>query len=593
MAKATAPTWDLSDLYSSISDPKIFKDKKQIEKTVKDFNTKYKDNKKIDILAALSDFSEIVNKLSIVSGFTYLKFSENTQDTKVSSLLQDIQEFDSQVSASTAWFLILVAKLGDTQFKKLQKQPHFGDFAHFIQTRRQLADFMLSEKEENILVKKSVTADQAFVKLYDQIDSTQEYELTIKGKKQKLSYSQIGQIMKNDPDRKVRENAVKAVSDGLTNKQTSLIYTYILNTLLLDKKIEDGIRGYKFAQQATYLNYETPAKVVEAMIKAVSSSWSISERYYQAKSKLLGQKLFEWDRYSDVYVLKNKTQVSWEQTKQIILSSFSEFSTEFAGIAKLFFDNNWIDAQTRPGKKGGAYCSYISPKKHPYVFMNFNSSLEDTIALGHELGHAIHGYLNKKHNILQFDSSTAVAEIASIFAESIVFDNLLVNTKNKQEKINMLANKLQGKFATVFRQTAFYLFESELHELRRKKGELTTNQISDLYQKHLQPMFGKGLTLTDSHKPLWMPIAHFYHYNFYVYSYSFGELLAISLYALYKHDGQKFIDKYIQALSAGGSKSPIEITKIMGVDITKESFWKNGLELIEKEVEEFEQLVLE
>ncbi len=593
MAKATVPTWDLSDLYSGISDPKLQKDKKQIENLVAKFNKKHKDDKNINVLAALTDFSEIINKISIISGYTYLKFSENTQDNKASSLLQDIQEFDSHVSSSMAWFLILVAKLKDSEFQKLQKSPNFADFAHFLETRRQLADFMLTESEENILIKKSVTADEAFVKLYDQLDSGQEYELTIKGKKQKMSYSQIGQIMKNYPDRKVREMAVKAVTQGLSNKQTAMVYTYILNTLLLDKKIEDEIRGYKFTQQATFLNYETPAKVVEAMTKAITSSWSISERYYKAKSKLLGHKLYEWDRYSDVYSLKNQTEINWQETKDIVLSSFSEFSPKFGNIAKMFFDNNWIDAQLRTGKKGGAYCSYISPKKHPYVFMNFNNSLEDTITLGHELGHAVHGYLNKKHNILQFDSSTAVAEIASIFAESLVFDNLFSKPLNKKEKINVLANKIQGRFATVFRQTAFYLFESEIHELRRKQGELTTQQISNLYQKHLQPMFGKGLTLTDSHKPLWMPIAHFYHYNFYVYSYSFGELLATSLYAIYKKDGQKFVDKYIEALSAGGSMSPIEITKIMGVDITKESFWKSGLDLILDEVKEFEKLVLE
>ncbi|MBX4205896.1 M3 family oligoendopeptidase [Candidatus Microgenomates bacterium] len=593
MTKTIVPSWDLSDLYKSVSDPKIKTDKKKIEGEVADFNKKYKDHKDISLLVALKEYSLIIDLLYILANYASLKFSENTQNVEVSSFYQQVMEFTTNISASLAWFSLLISKLDDQNIKKLQNQPGYSDFKHFIETRRQFKDFVLSEKEENIIIKKSVTGSEAFVKLYDQVDSTQEYKLTLKGKTQKLSYSQITNLVKNHPDRKVRQKAVEAMAQTLSNDSNAKIYAFILNTLLLDKKVEDELRGYKYPQESTFISYETPEKVVRAMIKAVTKSWYISERYYKAKSKLLGYKLYEWDRYSDIYVLKNKQKVDWNTSKQIILDSFSNFSPKFAEIASLFFEKNWIEAKLQTGKRGGAYCSYVSPSKHPYVFMNFDQSLEDVRTLGHELGHAIHGYLARGHNVLEFDASTAIAEIASIFAESVVFDDLISKTKDKKEKINLLASQIQGSFATIFRQTAFYLYEEEIHNLRRQKGELTAKDFSDLYQKHLQPMFGKGLTLTKDHQCLWMPIAHFYHYNFYVYTYAFGELLAKSLYAIYKKEGQTFIDKYIKALSAGGSMSPSEITKLMGVDISNESFWESGLKIIENEVVEFEKLVLE
>src|SRR5258708_810569 len=433
------------------------------------------------------------------------------------------------------------------------------------------------------------TSRAAFVRLYDQTESTEKFEITIKGKKQIVNSSAIGSIMKSHPDRSVRKKAIEAYSK--TYGQNSNLYTYILNTLLLDKKINDEIRKFKFPQEATLIGYEIEKTTVENMTNTVSKNTNLVERFYQAKKKFLKlSKLYEWDRYSTIFNTKEKIY-SWEMSKEIILDCFANFSPIFHDTAKLFFDNNWIDAKVKDGKTSGAYCSYGVPSSHPMILMNFSGKVEDISTLAHELGHAIHAYLSRKNNLLEVHPSTAVAEMASTFAESLVFEKLYKKTSDKKEKINLLVNKIQNNFATVFRQNDFYLFETKLHELRRIKGELTKDEISNLYQETLQKTFGSGLTMTHLHKNFWMPISHFYHYNFYVFTYVFVELLALSVYAKYNSKGQNFVEKYIKALSMGGSLSPYELVRIMDIDLNQKDFWQKGIDLIEKEVTDFESML--
>lgn len=562
------PEWNLKDLYKSINDPKIQNDKKQIESKVKTLKNNFKKN---SLNSNLKLYEEISRRLSILGNYAYLYHSTDTKNEDVSKFYQTTNEYINDIESKLLWFKVYLTKSKD----------EVKNYEYFLKTTRALKPYILDENKEVILTKKNQTGSESFIRFYDQIDSDKNFD----GK----TYSELSTIFSSDPNRNKRKQAGLKIQKNL--QDNSQLYKFILNTLLLDKKVDDEIRGFKYPQQATFIDYDVNNRIISAMSSVITRNEEVSERYYLAKSKLLKTKLFEWDRYSDIYPnLKNT--ISWDDSKNIVLNAFNSFSPIFAKEATRFFDNNWIDAKLKVGKSSGAYCSYVSNTLHPYIFMNFTNERRDVETLAHELGHGLHAVLAKDNNYLDFRPSTATAEIASTFAESLVFDELYKQVKTKKDRINLLGGKLQGSFATIFRQNAFYLFESELHRLRREKGELSLDEICNLYQKHLQPMFGKGLTLTDNHKYMWMVISHFYHYNFYVFTYSFGELLATSLYAIYKRDGQKFVDKYVKALSLGGSKSPAEITKSMGIDITKEDFWQSGLDLINDQVKEFEKLVI-
>lgn len=570
--------WDLSDLYQSITDPKIKKDKKLIENLANKFTKNFKNklNSSQVIEKAIKDYEYLLERSYWLGSYASFLHSLDTKSPEIGKFYQEINEFSTKIQAELVWFKLELAK-SDIKAK---------NYEYFLKKLRAKKEFLLSEAEENILTKKSQTSTNAFHRFYDEKDSQLSFELKIGKKLKKLTGSQIIKIMSKDPSRALRQKAAMEISRVYS--ENSQFYTFILNTLLLDKKIEDEMRGYKYPAHSTFLSYDVDNYIVAAMVDVVSKNYSISEQFYESKSKLLNQKLFEWDRYSSVYDLAEK--YSWVEAKDIILEAFSNFDKEFGQIAELFFDKNWIDAKITKNRQSGAYCSYLTPSKHPYVFMNFSGTMNDISTLAHELGHAIHAYLSRGQSMMNFFPSTATAEIASVFAESIVFDYLYNRLNDKKQKINLLSEKIQGSFATVFRQTAFHLFEEDIHARRRSSGELTSDEFGEYYQKRLQPMFGKGLTLTDNHKSFWMPILHFYHYNFYVFTYAFGELLTLSLYNLAKTDSN-FVSKYKELLRQGGSKSPKDLLLSIGQDISDKNFWQKGLNLLQNYVIDFEEMV--
>jgi len=590
---AGGTTWDLSDLYSGFDDPKIKKDKKKVRELTKKFIQKYKGKINSPELTAellkncLNDYEKILEKNILLSNYFYYRYSKNTQSEKAGHFFQKSKAFSTEISGRLIWFDLEWLNVDNDLAEKLIKSPKLSDYSHYLSYKQKFKPFRLSEEEELILTKKSQTSEQAFVQLYDLVDNGLKFKLEVDSETKELSQSELKPYLTVHPNRKVRKSAAEAFTKGISTKKK--LFAYILNTLLFDKKINDEIRGYNYPQQSTFLNYEVEKQIVNDLASAVKKEYSICERFYRAKRKMLKiKKLHEWDRYSPIY--QTDKNYSWTEAKEIIINSFSQFSEKFSETAKLFFDNKWIDAELSPGKRSGAYCSYGTPSSHPYITVNFTGEINDILTLAHELGHGIHHYLSREQKLLEFSASTAVSEIASIFGESLVFDKLIKETKNKKAKTNLLANQLQNDFASIFRQIAFYEFETKIHKHRRQKGELSVNDFGKYYQQELQKTFGQGLQLTKNHRYWWIPILHFYHYNFYVFTYSMGNLIAYSLYNTYRNEQANFVSKYLTALKNGGSKTPAEIMKIMGINIKEKDFWQKGLNYIKDLVAKFEKL---
>jgi oligoendopeptidase F len=278
------------------------------------------------------------------------------------------------------------------------------------------------------------------------------------------------------------------------------------------------------------------------------------------------------------------------QAKTIILDAFTRFSPRFAKLAQAFFDNGWIDAPQTPGKRGGAFCMFVTPDLHPYVFVNYSGNVKQVLTLAHELGHGVHASLARKQNLLHFDMPLTLAETASVFAEMITFDAMKATLTDPQERLTLLMQKIEEVFATVFRQTTMYRFEQDLHATSRTQGELTSEQISSLWRKHQTNMFGTSVTLTKDYDVWWSYISHFIHTPFYVYAYAFGELLTLSLFAEYKKRGATMVEDYLTFLEAGGSKGPDELLKPFGINLRDKAFWQGGIKLIEELVKEAKDL---
>jgi oligoendopeptidase F len=593
MPKKRLPEWDLTDLYSGLDDPQLKKDKKEIKKLVREFNKQYKGKINSDDLTAnflyqcLEDYVQILEKIILYNSYFRYLFYKNTQSEKISKLRQQADELYTWVEEQTLWLELEWLKLDDKKAREILDHKKIKEYQHYLTHSRIFKPYRLSEKEEQILTKKSQTSNHAFVQLYDLIDNGIEFELTIDGKTKKLNSSELSPYLTSHPDREIRQKAAGALTKGI--KKHKKLFSFILNKLLLDKKINDKLRGHKYPEQSTFLSYEVSKKTVDNLTKTIKNNYSIPERFYQTKKKILNYKeLYEWDRYSSLYGIDK--EYSWKKAKDIILNSFDQFSPQFSQTAKKFFNNHWIDAKITKGKRSGAFCSYGTPSSHPYILVNYTGKIKDVLTLAHELGHGIHHYLSRDQKMLEYWSSTAVAEIASVFAESLVFENLYHQINDKKIKMDLLADHIQSAFATIFRQNAFYLYENDIHHHYRKKGELSIEEFSNYYQQRLQATFGNGLKLTDQHQFWWMPILHFYHFNFYVFTYAMGNLITYGLINQYKKDSSDFVGQYINALKLGGSKKPKNIIATMGLDIEQKDFWQQGLDYLDQLVVKFEAL---
>ena len=594
MSKISPIEWDLSDLYKSISDPQITKDKNKTKKLVKLFTESYKGKinkqgitakKLTQAIGELEGIFSLIYKYGIYSS---LIKSKDTSSETIAAFAQGIDEFINEQANQLLFFELELVQIPQKKIKDMLKDKALSEYKHYIEHELIFKPYRLNESEEIVISKKAQTGSSAFVRLFNELNSNLKYELKVDGKFKELTYAELVPYLSNHPDRKLRQKAAESMSASL--KDNSKLFAFILNTLLLDKKNNDEIRNYDYQEQSTYLGYQVDKEVVDKMVKVISSKYTISEKFYLHKKNVLGLKeLYEWDRYSKVIDVED-TKYTWEESQEMVLDAFKEFSEEFYEIAKLFFDNKWIDAKVTKGKVAGAFCSLGLPDTHPYILLNFTGQLRDILTLAHELGHGIHAYMSRGQKLFQFWPSTAVAEIASVFCESIVFDKLINQIESKEQKAELLGDKIQDIFATIFRQTSFHLFEQDIHRARREEGELSIDRFGELFQNRLQEMFGTGLKLTDGHKNWWMPVGHFYNYNFYVFTYAFGETLATSLFAKYKKEGSKMVKQYTSALSQGGNRTPLELTEIMGADVKHKDFWINGLNLIDAYVTEFIEL---
>jgi oligoendopeptidase F len=279
----------------------------------------------------------------------------------------------------------------------------------------------------------------------------------------------------------------------------------------------------------------------------------------------------------------------------MVQSSYQRFSPRAGGIIDEFFDRSWIDAPVQEGKEGGAYCAFATPDLHPFVMLNFTGRLRDVLTIAHELGHGLHDVLaSGRNHIFDYHPPLTLAETASVFGEALTFDAIMAQEREPKVRLALLCHQVEDAFATIFRQVAMNRFEDAAHTARRGLGELSPDQLGDLWQEKIQAMFGDSLRLTDEHRVWWSYVEHFVHTPGYVYAYAYGNLLALSVYRRYRElGGSDFADTYLDFLSLGGSLAPDEAVRRVGMDITDPGFWDSGLEIVGDMVGEVERLAAE
>jgi oligoendopeptidase F len=313
----------------------------------------------------------------------------------------------------------------------------------------------------------------------------------------------------------------------------------------------------------------------------------LSHRYYRLKARWFGKtELNFWDRNAPLPKVEQRA-IPWLEARDTVLGAYATFSPRMADIARRFFDERWIDAPVRPGKAPGAFAHPTVPSSHPYVLVNYQGKPRDVMTLAHELGHGVHQVLAAPNGALMAPTPLTLAETASVFGEMLTFRRLLDATTNPTQRKAMLASKVEDMINTVVRQIAFYSFERKLHE-QRKQGELTAEQICDVWMSVQAESLGPAIKLGPGYETYWTYIPHFIHSPFYVYAYAFGDCLVNSLYGVYERSAEGFQDRYFALLSAGGTKHHGELLAPFGLDARDPAFWQIGLGLIERMIVELE-----
>jgi oligoendopeptidase F len=574
--------WDLSDLYAAHDDPRIdltIKDcHARAERFADRFRALMQDRETLtagSLLQGLRELEIIYESLGRVGSYAGLLYAADTAKPEYQDLTQRVEQRSTEVRNLLLFFELEWLKFDDTIASRLMADPTLEAYRHYLISLRRYRPHTLTELEEKVINDRDNTGRNAFGRLFSEITSSLTFAFEKQGEKADLNLSQILSLL-HEPDRALRQSAMDTLYKGLS--QHGQVLTFIYDTLIQDQLTMDRLRSYPDPMAQRHLFNEIDGAAVKTMMAVVEENYGLAHDYFRLKAKLLKlPRLALYDQYAPVG--KEVKPFPYQQARQVILAAFDAFDPKFRQIAAEFFDKNWIDAEIRKGKRGGAFCASPSPQLHPYILCNYDDNLRDVMTVAHELGHGLHGCLSRNQSYFNYDTPLTTAETASVFGEMLVFDYLLEHQTDREVQIALLAGKIEDIFATVFRQNVLTRFEEKAFAARTEK-RLTPDALGTLWLEANGKYYGDAVEIPDGYRWGWSYIPHFIHSRFYCYSYVFGQLLVLALYRMYKDEGKSFVPKYLALLEAGGSDSPEALLRSLGVNIHKPEFWQKGFEEI-------------
>ena len=589
--ESSMPGWDLGDLYESMESDKLIEDFKFLDTVCEEFEKKYQGkieaNKKPEFLyQSLQEFEAIRIKQNRIMSFAYLLHQTNLNDPEIGKFYGDCEARYLSWAARLVFYENQISLIPKKSLQAMLAQnPGLARYKQYLLSCQKFKPHVLSLELEKFANDSSILTT-SWVRLFDVTISTIKCSVGSKvlTLEQTLAMLQSGK-------RKKRKKAFYALAEELQSR--SNLFSLISNTLVKGKEVNDIWRKFPTPQSSRHLSNEVEDKVIAALQNSVVQSYpSISHRFYQLKSKLLGLKRLQyWDRVAPLTMVSQK-KVPWDEARETVLDAFGGFSPQFASLSKQFFDNSWIDAPVRAGKSGGGFCHPTVTDAHPYILLNYQYRSRDVMVLAHELGHGVHQLLASKQGEILSDTPLTLAETASVFGEMLTFESLLNKTTCTWEKFALIADKLDDMINTVIRQMSFYEFETRVHQQRRK-GELTPKEIGKIWLETQTECLGPAFKANEEYAFFWTYIPHFVHVPFYVYAYSFGQLLSLALFGIYKGQFKGFEQKYIAMLEAGGSRPYNEILEPLGIDISESGFWETGLDVIRNYINQLEEMAQE
>jgi oligoendopeptidase F len=583
----TQTRWSLADLFTAQDSPEMQAAFDQMEAGVAEFEA-LRPELKPEI--AEERFLALVQRLEQISRIAYrlysfaeLSFAADTQDQAAQAFLGRVQQTMALMENRTLFFSLWWKELDDPNAQRLLASS--GDYRYYLEVMRHFKPHTLTEPEEKIVNLKNTTGVSALHNLYDALTNRYVFRLTVDGEEKELTRGELMVYVRgHDPELRLKAYQELYRLYGQDGPVLGLIY----QTLVRDWSNEQvDLRHFASPIAARNLANDIPDDVVSTLLEVCERNAPLFQRYFRLKARLLGlPRLRRYDIYAPV--AKSDKRYDFTAAAQVVLDSFQQFDPELARLARRVFADDHLDSEVRKGKRGGAFCATVTPELSPWVLVNYQGRPDDVATLAHELGHAIHSLLAAGHSLFTQQSSLPLAETASTFGEMMLIERLLQQEDDESVRRDLLFRQVDDAYATILRQSFFALFERQAHQM--VKDGASVDELSTAYLKNLQTQFGDAVEVSDEFRWEWVSIPHIYQVPFYVYAYTFGQLLVLSLYQQYQAEGEAFKPRYLKILAAGGSEAPVKILSEAGIDVHSALFWQGGFDVIRRMIDQLEAL---
>jgi oligoendopeptidase F len=587
MKTYTQSPWNLSDLFPAHESPEMKAGFDELDGKVVAFEAMrpgLSPDMPVDAFLELIHLLEAISRLAHrIGSFASLRFSANTQDQSILAFQSDVESRMALISNRTLFFSLWWKELDDSAAERLMAGS--GDYRYWLEEMRHFKPHTLTEPEEKIINIKDVTGASAIGNLYTTLTNRYIFHMTVAGEEKELTRGEI-MVYARSYDPAIRAAAYQELYR--VYGEDGAILGQMYQTLVRDWHNENvDLRHFSSPMAVRNLANDIPDDVVDTLLGVCQDNRSIFQRFFRLKARLLGtEHLRRYDIYAPV--VKTDKMYAFDQAADMVFDAFHNFEPRLEELARRVLEQDHLDSEVRRGKSSGAFCATVAPDITPWVLVNYQGKPDDVATLAHELGHAIHSQLAAEHSLFTFHPSLPLAETASTFGEMMLVDRLLATDSDASVRQALLFRQVDDAYATVMRQAQFAIFERQAHELVQHGA--TVDELSAAYLENLRSQFGDAVEVSDEFRWEWVSIPHFYYTPFYVYAYTFGQLLVLSLYQQFKVEGDAFKPSYLKLLSAGGSKSPDKILSDAGINMHRRDFWQGGFDVIRGLIDQLETI---
>ena len=574
--------WDLAPICTDVASARVLL--AQTIDQAEAFDARYRG--RVDALdaaslaEALAELSRITNAVHRVGSYVGLRRAVDVNDDESRDLEAVVDQGMVRAQNALRFFDLEWIALDDAAALELLAAPEVSADAHHLRASRRFRPHVLPDEQERMLSEREPLVS-AWQNLFGQTvanirapfdDGSGLADRTVD---ELLAYV-------HTPDRDVRLRALDTLYTALEPHGDVLSSCY--DSIVADRLVQDRLRGYDGPLAPRHLANELEPAWVDAMMEAIEARYGMAQRWFRRKAELMGlETLHLADQYAP---LGEGRPMPYGEAVGIVEDAFGRFAPEILDVSRSVFDERRVDAEPRPGKRGGAFCASVAQDAQPFILLNHTDTLRDLMTVAHELGHGMHFALSsERQSALSMHAPLALCEVPSTFAELLVFDRMLDQEPDHATRTALVRQELESGFATVFRQTMMVRYEQDAYGARSDGQALTADRLSDFWFSRNQAYYGDSMILPDGYRRGWSYIPHFINTRFYTYAYAFAHLASLTLYALYREDGDAFVGPYLDFLATGGSASPGEQLGAFGIDLADAATWARGLDEMERMLE--------